>query len=44
MKTEISALERNNTWVITNLPSNQSLIDCKWIFRIKLKSDGTIER
>ncbi|CAM8909312.1 unnamed protein product [Rhodiola kirilowii] len=44
MQNEISALERNSTWVITDLPANQSLIDCKWIFRIKLKSDGTIER
>ncbi|CAM8984340.1 unnamed protein product [Rhodiola kirilowii] len=44
MQTEISALERNNTWVITDLPENQSLIDCKWIFWIKLKSDGNIER
>ncbi|CAM8880470.1 unnamed protein product [Rhodiola kirilowii] len=43
MKTEIAALERNNTWLITDLPHNQSVIDCKWIFRIKLKSDGSIE-
>ncbi|CAM8896065.1 unnamed protein product [Rhodiola kirilowii] len=34
----------NHTWIITELPPNQPLTDCKWIFRIKLKSDGTIER
>ncbi|CAM8901980.1 unnamed protein product [Rhodiola kirilowii] len=44
MKEEISALEANSTWVITDLPPNQPVIDCKWIFRIKLKSDGSIER
>ncbi|CAM8985316.1 unnamed protein product [Rhodiola kirilowii] len=44
MNKEISTLEVNHTWIITDLPSNQPLTDCKWIFRIKLKSDGTIER
>ncbi|CAM8990976.1 unnamed protein product [Rhodiola kirilowii] len=44
MQKEISALESNNTWVIIDLPPNQSVIDCKWIYRIKHKSDGTIDR
>ncbi|CAM8886594.1 unnamed protein product [Rhodiola kirilowii] len=44
MNKEIAALEMNHRWFITDLPSNQPLTDCKWIFRIKLKSDGTIER
>ncbi|CAM8895376.1 unnamed protein product [Rhodiola kirilowii] len=44
MNKEITALEMNHTWIITELPPNQPLTDCKWIFRIKLKSDGTIER
>ncbi|CAM8878782.1 unnamed protein product [Rhodiola kirilowii] len=44
MNKEIAALEMNHTWIITDLPANQPLTDCKWIFRIKLKSDGTIER
>ncbi|CAM8888862.1 unnamed protein product [Rhodiola kirilowii] len=44
MEKEIAALQQNHTWVITDLPSGQPLTDCKWIFRIKLKSDGSIER
>ncbi|CAM8906692.1 unnamed protein product [Rhodiola kirilowii] len=44
MNKEIAALEMNHTWIITDLPSNQPLTDYKWIFMIKLKSDGTIER
>ncbi|CAM8940033.1 unnamed protein product [Rhodiola kirilowii] len=44
MNKEIAALEVNHTWIITELPPNQPLTDCKWIFRIKLKSDGSIER
>ncbi|CAM9000885.1 unnamed protein product [Rhodiola kirilowii] len=44
MNLEIEALERNNTWTITTLPAGKSVVDCKWVFRIKIKSDGTVER
>ncbi|CAM8954568.1 unnamed protein product [Rhodiola kirilowii] len=44
MNKEISALQMNNTWIITDLPVNQPLTTSKWIFRIKLKYDGSIER
>ncbi|CAM8911808.1 unnamed protein product [Rhodiola kirilowii] len=44
MDKEISALQMNNTWIISDLPKNQPLTASKWIFRIKLKSDGSIER
>lgn len=44
MKTEIVALEDNNTWTITTLPPNKRAIGCKWVFKIKFFSDGSIER
>ena len=44
MKVEIKALEVNNTWVVTDLPSNKHPIGCKWMCKVKYKSDGTIER
>jgi hypothetical protein len=44
MQAEISAFEQNNTWVLTNLPSNKHSIGCKWMFKIKHKADGFIER
>ncbi|CAM8879806.1 unnamed protein product [Rhodiola kirilowii] len=44
MNLEIEALERNYTWTITPLPAGKTVVDCKWIFKIKLKSDGTVER
>ncbi|CAM8895465.1 unnamed protein product [Rhodiola kirilowii] len=44
MNKEIQALEHNNTWSIAALPPHAHAIDCKWIFRIKYNSDGTIER
>lgn len=44
MDKEIQALENNNTWQITPLPPSKTLIGCKWVYRIKLNLDGTIER
>ncbi|CAM8943691.1 unnamed protein product [Rhodiola kirilowii] len=44
MDKEIKALESNNTWILTDLPKDKTLVDCKWIYKIKYLSDGTIER
>ncbi|CAM8927895.1 unnamed protein product [Rhodiola kirilowii] len=44
MNKEIKALEQNNTWSLTPLPSQAHAIDCKWIFKVKYNSDGTVER
>ncbi|GKE70860.1 putative RNA-directed DNA polymerase [Tanacetum coccineum] len=37
-------LNKNNTWVITDLPLNRKPIGCKWIYKIKYKSNEEIER
>lgn len=44
MGAEIAALEANNTWAITSLPPNKHHIGCKWVYRIKYRADGSIER
>lgn len=44
MRTEISALEQNNTWSIVDLPPNKQDVGCKWVYKIKRHSDGSIER
>ncbi|XP_074363351.1 uncharacterized protein LOC141703860 [Apium graveolens] len=44
MKTEIQALESNQTWELVTLPSNQHVIDCKWLFKVKYNPDGSVER
>lgn len=36
--------EHNKTWIITTLPSGKRLIGSKWVYKTKLKADGTIER
>jgi hypothetical protein len=44
MHNEIKALELNNTWTVMDLPPSKQSIGCKWVYKIKLKSDGTVER
>lgn len=44
MNDEMEALYRNNTWEITNLPANRKPIGCRWVYKIKYKSNGEVER
>ncbi|GJT27038.1 reverse transcriptase domain-containing protein [Tanacetum coccineum] len=44
MDSELEALEQNKTWTIEKLPPKKKALGCKWVFKIKYKSDGTIER
>ena len=44
MAAEISALEANHTWVLTPLPSHKKTIGCKWVYKVKYRFDGSIER
>lgn len=43
MSNETKALEENQTWVLTDLPPHKKAIGCRWVYKIKLKADGTIE-
>jgi len=41
---EIRALEKNGTWDVVNLPLGKNPVGCRWIFTIKHKADGSVER
>ena len=43
MKSELQALENNNTWTVVSLPPGKRAIGCKWVYWIKYNADGTIE-
>ena len=44
MLKEIEALEENNTWSVESLLPGKTPINCKWVFKMKYESDGSIER
>ena len=41
---EVRALEKNGTWEITDLPRGKKPVGCKWIFTVKYKADGNVDR
>ena len=43
MEVELEAMHMNHTWTITLLPHEKHVIRCKWVYKIKYRSDGTIE-
>ena len=44
MRAEIDALENNQTWTLTSLPPGKKSVGCKWVFKVKYKPDGSVER
>ena len=44
MKNELDAFSKNHTWDLVTLPPGKSVIGCKWIYKIKTRSNGSIER
>ncbi|WJZ95359.1 hypothetical protein VitviT2T_014135 [Vitis vinifera] len=44
MKEKLDALTKNHTWDLVTLPPGQSVVGCKWIYKIKTRSDGSVER
>ena len=44
MQDELQALQDNHTWDIVTCPAGVKPIGCKWVYTIKLRADGSIER
>ncbi|GJU57861.1 zinc finger, CCHC-type containing protein [Tanacetum coccineum] len=41
---EIGFIMENNTWVLSDLPYGCKPLGCKWMFKRKMKVDGTIDK
>ena len=41
---KLSAIERTKTWELTDLPHNKKSIDLKWVFKLKLNPNGSIDK
>lgn len=44
MDEEMNALSANKTWSLVPLPRGKRAIDSKWVYKVKYKSNGEIER
>ncbi|KAL0334047.1 UNVERIFIED_CONTAM: Retrovirus-related Pol polyprotein from transposon RE1 [Sesamum angustifolium] len=44
MDKELEALENNSTWDLTTLPAGKRAIGSRWVYKVKLHQDGSIER
>ena len=41
---EICSIEKNNMWVLVDLPKGFKAIGLKWVFKIKRNADGSINK
>ncbi|KAK9036933.1 hypothetical protein V6N11_021856 [Hibiscus sabdariffa] len=41
---EYEALVNNGTWDIVELPVGRKAVGCKWLFKVKLRADGIVDR
>jgi hypothetical protein len=44
MDEEYDALMKNHTWHLVPSARGQNVIDCKWVYKVKRKDDGTVDR
>ena len=44
MSEELTALMRHGTWALVSPPKHYNPIGCKWVFWVKRKADGSIDR
>jgi hypothetical protein len=44
MDAEFSALQKNETWTLVPRQDGQNVIGSKWVYKIKYKPDGSVER
>ncbi|KAK1601065.1 hypothetical protein QYE76_016639 [Lolium multiflorum] len=44
MDAEVQALHDNATWILVPRPPGQNIISCKWVYKLKHKADGSIDK
>ncbi|KAK4386324.1 Retrovirus-related Pol polyprotein from transposon TNT 1-94 [Sesamum angolense] len=44
VKSEMDSIVSNRTWMLVDLPPGCTTIGCKWIFKKKLKPNGTVDK
>ena len=44
MDSKYNSLLKQKTWSLDPLPSSKNMVHCKWVYKIKRGSDGSIAR
>ena len=44
MKVKYDAQMKNKTWLLSTLPLGKKAIGCEWIFKVKYKSHGSLDK
>eukprot|EP00249_Psilotum_nudum_P004748 c18249_g1_i1 orf=2-607(-) len=44
MQSEYDSIIKNNTWELVEKPTNRKIIGTKWIWKVKYRSDGTLDK
>jgi hypothetical protein len=44
MAEEITTIQKNHTWTLTTLPPGKTPISTKWVYKTKLRPNGSIQR
>lgn len=44
VQAKYSALMKNGTWISVPCTSDKKVISCKWVFRVKYKVDGSLDK
>ena len=44
MNEEMKSLQKNETWELVDRPQGKKPVGCRWVYTVKNKADGTIER
>lgn len=44
MNDEVNSKLKRGTWILVPPPSDGNTVGCKWVYKIKQKSDGSLEK
>lgn len=44
MNSEMNSLKENQTWDHVNLPKGRKSLPCRWVYKVKMHPDGTVDK